>query len=59
MTDYRFTDAKADAHPEDEIWDEVTYSAYVRQCIENGLKDVDEGRVVDVDNARRMFGLRA
>jgi hypothetical protein len=32
--------------PEECTWDEVMYQIYVRQKIEAGLKDVEEGRTV-------------
>jgi predicted transcriptional regulator len=33
--------------PEQCTWDEVMYKIYVRQKIEAGLKDADEGRTFD------------
>ena len=35
--------------PDECTWDEVMYQIYVRQKIEAGLKDLDEGRAVDHD----------
>jgi predicted transcriptional regulator len=32
--------------PDDCTWDDVMYRLYVRQKIEAGLKDADQGRVV-------------
>jgi predicted transcriptional regulator len=46
------------ALPQDATWDDPMYQIYVRQSIEAGIKDADEGRVVDVDEVRRKFGLR-
>jgi hypothetical protein len=46
-----------DSLPDDVSWDDVMYRLYVRQCIEAGLQDADAGRVVDVDQVRRQFGL--
>jgi predicted transcriptional regulator len=43
--------------PEDATWDELMYRIYVRQSIEAGLRDVQEGRVVGVDEVRARFGL--
>ena len=43
--------------PEDVTWDELMYRIYVRQSIEAGLRDVQEGRVVDVEEVRARFGL--
>jgi predicted transcriptional regulator len=43
--------------PEDATWDDLMYRIYVRQAIEAGIRDADEGRVVDVDEVRARFGL--
>ena len=45
------------ALPENATWDDVMESVYVRQCIDVGLADADAGRVVDVEEVRRKFGL--
>jgi predicted transcriptional regulator len=56
-------DIKTQAHrlveslPENATWDDVMYHVYVRQAIEAGLRDAAEGRVVDVSEVRRQFGL--
>ena len=34
-----------DELPDETSWDELMYKIYVRQSIEQGLKDVEEGRV--------------
>ena len=46
-----------DSLPDDATWDDVMYRIYVRQAIEAGRQDVTEGRVVDVAEVRRQFGL--
>jgi hypothetical protein len=46
-----------DALPDDATWDDVMYRVYVRQCVDAGIEDADAGRVVDVDDVRRGFGL--
>lgn len=46
-----------DGLPGDATWDDVMYGIYVRQCIDAGIEDADAGRVVDVDEVRRRFGL--
>ncbi len=46
-----------DSLPEDATWDDVMYRVYVRQAIEAGRQDVVEGRLVDVAEVRRQFGL--
>jgi len=38
-------------------WDDLMYQIYVRQAIEAGLKDSDDGRTVDVNEVRKRFGL--
>jgi len=35
----------------------AVYTLYVQREIEAGLRDADEGRVVDVDGVRARFGL--
>ncbi|MGD2010613.1 MAG: hypothetical protein PVI76_05930 [Desulfobacterales bacterium] len=54
---------KAQAHrlvdnlPDSATWEDVMYRIYVRQAIEAGIKDSDEGRTVDVKEVRKRFGL--
>lgn len=43
--------------PDDATWDDLMYEIYVRQAIESGLKDAQEGRTVSVADVRRQFGL--
>ena len=43
--------------PDDATWDDVTYRVYVRQAIDAGRHDAAEGRLVDVAEVRRRFGL--
>jgi predicted transcriptional regulator len=56
---------KAQAHqlvdnlPDSATWDDVMYRIYVRQAIEAGIKDSDQGRTVDVETVRKRFGLPA
>ena len=47
----------ADALPDDATWDDVMYRVYVRQVVDAGLRDAAEGRLVDVAEVRRQFGL--
>jgi predicted transcriptional regulator len=42
---------------EDATWDDLRYQIYVRQNIEAGLADSEAGRVVDVADVRKEFGL--
>ena len=46
-----------DSLPDDATWDDVMYRVYVRQAIEAGRQDAAEGRLVDVAEVRRQFGL--
>ena len=46
-----------DSLPDDATWDDVMYRVYVRQAIEAGRQDAVEGRLVDVREVRRQFGL--
>ena len=63
MADAMSGDIRSEAHrlidalPVDATWDDVMYRVYVRQCIDAGIRDADAGRVVDVDEVRRQFGL--
>jgi hypothetical protein len=43
--------------PNDATWEDVMYRLYVREAIEAGRRDVAEGRVVNVTEVRRRFGL--
>jgi len=45
--------------PESATWEDLMYRIYVRQAIEAGLKDSDQGRTVDVKEVRKRFGLSA
>jgi predicted transcriptional regulator len=43
--------------PDSATWEDVMYRIYVRQAIEAGIKDSDEGRTVEVKEVRKRFGL--
>lgn len=47
----------AETLPDDATWDDVMYRIYVRQAVDAGLQDAAEGRLVDVAEVRRQFGL--
>jgi hypothetical protein len=57
------TDIKESAHklidslPPSATWDDVMYRIYVRQSIESGLKDVEQGNTTSVGEVRKKFGL--
>ncbi|GAP97790.1 hypothetical protein [Leptolyngbya sp. NIES-2104] len=38
-------------------WEDLMYKIYVRQAIEKGIKDSDEGKTLDVEQVRARFGL--
>ena len=43
--------------PNDATWDDVMYRLYVRQKIEAGLKDVENGNILPATEVRKRFGL--
>jgi predicted transcriptional regulator len=43
--------------PDDASWEDLIYRISVRQAIEAGLKDADEGRTLPLEEVRRKFGL--
>lgn len=43
--------------PDDADWDELMRRIYVRQSIERGLDDSENGRTQSVDEVRKQFGL--
>lgn len=43
--------------PSNATWDDVMYRLYVRQKIEAGLKDAENGETVPVSEVRKRFGL--
>jgi hypothetical protein len=47
-----------DSLPTGATWDDLMYRIYVRQCIDAGLEDAKNDRVVDVDEIRKEFGLK-
>jgi len=46
-----------DQLPAKATWDDLMYQIYVRQAIEAGIKNSDEGRTIDVKDVRKKFGL--
>ena len=45
--------------PDDSTWEDLMYQIYVREAIESGLADSEAGRVTDVEEVRKEFGLPA
>ncbi len=47
-----------DQLPDKATWDDLMHQIYVRQTIEAGIKDSDEGRTMDIKAVRKKFGLK-
>ena len=45
--------------PDIATWDDLMHQIYVRQTIEAGIRDSDEGRTIDIKEVRKRFGLTA
>lgn len=43
--------------PDSATWEDLIYQIYVRQAIEAGIRDSDQGKTVDVKEVRRRFEL--
>jgi predicted transcriptional regulator len=43
--------------PEDANWDDVMYKIYVRQSIDQGLKDSEAGRTVSHEDIKKTYKL--
>ncbi len=46
-----------DKLPDNATWDDVVYELAVRRSIERGMNDADAGRLSDISDVRREFGL--
>ena len=46
-----------DKLPDSASWEDEMYRIYVRQTIEAGINDSDQGRTIDVSEVRKRFGL--
>lgn len=63
MSQIPITDITENAHklidslPPFATWDDVMYRIYVRQSIESGLKDIEQGKTTNVGEVRKKFGL--
>ena len=44
--------------PDMATWDDLMHQIYVRQAIEAGIQDSDNGRTIDVKEVRKKFGLK-
>ncbi len=45
--------------PDDATWEDVMEEVYLQRVVEDGLKDVQEGRVVSSEQIRKDLGLKA
>ncbi|MCG2590121.1 hypothetical protein [Rhodohalobacter sulfatireducens] len=43
--------------PEDADWNDLMYKIYVRQSIEHGLKDLEEGNVLSHKEIKKKFNI--
>ncbi|MDX1641015.1 MAG: hypothetical protein R3220_04930 [Balneolaceae bacterium] len=43
--------------PDDADWNDLMYKIYVRQSIEQGLKDSEEGRVKSHEEIKKKFNI--
>jgi hypothetical protein len=43
--------------PETASWDDLMYEIYVRQAIESGLRDSNNGKTKSVNDVRAKYGL--
>lgn len=46
-----------DKMPDDFTWDDLMHEIYVRQTIEDGLKDSETGKTKDVKEIREKYGI--
>lgn len=46
-----------DQLPDGATWDDVVYEMAVRRSIERGMADAEAGRLTDLKDVRREFGL--
>lgn len=44
-----------DELPESATWDDVLYAFYIRQKIARGIDDIEHGRIISDEDARREF----
>lgn len=42
--------------PDNATWDDLIYQIYVRQSVDAGIIDSDEGRTMEVTGVRKRFG---
>ena len=44
-----------DEIPDDATWDDIMYEFYLRKKVEQGLADLEEGRVVSQEEIERRY----
>jgi len=44
-----------DTLPNDATWEDIQYSIYVRERIERGRREADEGKIIDQDEIERRM----
>ena len=45
-----------DTLPDDTSWDDIMYQIRLRQKVERGLKDIEQGRTVSVEELEAKYG---
>lgn len=46
-----------DSLPDDSTWSDLMYEIYVRQEIERGLADIEQGRYKEHAEVKKIFGI--
>jgi hypothetical protein len=41
--------------PDSSTWDDIMYEIYVKQKIDKGLDDIENGKLTSHENIRKMF----
>lgn len=49
--------ALVESLPDNATWEDLMYTIYVREAIDAGIRDADQGRLVDVADIRAEYGL--
>lgn len=47
-----------DTLPDDSSWEDIMHQIYIRQTIEEGLKDIEEGRTIDVNELQAKYSIK-
>ncbi len=46
-----------DRMPHDATWEDLIHEIYIKEAVENGMNDSNDGRVRDVKEVRAKYGL--